>query len=232
MKIEPINRTKISEQVFEQMKQQMLLGEWKAGDKLPSENELANAFNVSRVTIRQALQKLMVLGLIKTKTGEGSFITEAELGSCMNTMIPMAYLRPKDTLEVLEFRQVIEIETAGLAAKKATAQDVEALQNIYDEMLALKDNMEDFAQADLEFHLKIAEITKNNLIISTHNILKDILSVTMKDIVGTLGYEIGIYYHQQLLDSIAQNDAEKTKEIMREHVVQTLNGFKENKKLK
>jgi GntR family transcriptional regulator, transcriptional repressor for pyruvate dehydrogenase complex len=221
MGIQPIKKANISEQVFEQLKQQLLLGEWKQGDKIPSENELAVAFGVSRVTVRQALQKLTVLGLIETRLGEGSFVKEVKLGMHMNTLIPMAYLGDQSLLEVLEFRQVVEVKTAELAAKRATDQDIEDLERIFNLMMDHKDDPHKFSEDDLDFHLKIAEITNNSLIIETHNIIKDILSVAMHKIVSERGNTAGLHYHKMLLEAIRERNAEKARELMAQHVDDT-----------
>lgn len=219
--IQPIKRISISDQVFKQLKNQLINGNWKPGDKLPSENELSEKFNVSRVTIRQALQKLTALGLLETRFGEGSFVKEAEIGNFMNVLVPRAYLGKKSTLEVLEFRQVVETESAGLAAERATPQDVQILENHLAQMYQLKNNSKEFAKADLNFHIAISEITRNSLIISTNSILNDILSVSMQDIVEHLGYEIGLFYHKKLIDAIRAHDCVSATNIMREHILKT-----------
>jgi len=84
MAIRKIKRQSVSDQVFEQLKEQLLMNEWRRGEKLPSENELATSFDVSRVTVRHALQKLTALGLIETKLGEGSFVRDVAPGISMN----------------------------------------------------------------------------------------------------------------------------------------------------
>jgi GntR family transcriptional regulator, transcriptional repressor for pyruvate dehydrogenase complex len=221
MGIQPIKKANISEQVFEQLKQQLIAGEWKSGDKIPSENELAVAFGVSRVTVRQALQKMTVLGLIETRLGEGSFVKEIKPGVYMNTLIPMAYLGEQSLLEVLEFRQAIEVKTAELAAKRATDEDIEGLEKIFDRMKKYKDDARRFSEADLDFHLKLAEMTDNSLIIETHNIIKDILSVAMQHIVEKLGNTKGLYYHEMLLEATKERDYKKCGDIMAHHVDET-----------
>ena len=80
MGIVPIKKVNVGQMVFDQMQELLIRGEWKPGDRLPSENELADMFNVSRITIRQALQKLSVLGLVKTRFGEGSFVKKFDIG--------------------------------------------------------------------------------------------------------------------------------------------------------
>ncbi|WP_038323596.1 FadR/GntR family transcriptional regulator [Caproiciproducens sp. R1] len=224
MKIKPIVYQRISDQVFEQMKQQILQGAWKPGQKLPSENDLAVSFGVSRITVRQAMQKLSVLELVDTRSGEGSYIKEARLFPIMNGIIPIAYLGDNDIRQVLEFRQMVEVETAGFAAEKATLEEIAQLKELYNEMrkIEIEKDRQQFAKLDLDFHFKIAEMTKNELIIATHNILREILSTAMEQIVEHLGSDIGIYYHGKLLEAIEARDVKRTKDIMREHLQKTL----------
>lgn len=227
MKIEPIIRQTISDQVFIQLKQQILQGSWKPGQKLPSENELSVDFKVSRITVRQALQKLAMLGLIETRFGEGSFIKQASLTPLMNNIVPIAYLGENDIQQVLEFRQMVEVETAGFAAEKATPEGIAQLRELYTEMqeINVEKNRQQFAKIDLDFHFKIGEMAGNELIIATHNILREILRISMDQIVDRLGNDIGIYYHGKLLESIEARDVKRTKDIMREHLQKTMDSM-------
>lgn len=221
MAIHPIKRVNISEQVFVQLKDQILRGEWKQGDRLPSENELAAALGVSRVTVRQAIQRLTALGLVETKLGEGSFIRTLTPGTYMNHMIPMAYLNDNSMLEVLEFRRAIESTTAELAAQKADEQDIRTLEDILQKMRADKDDMRKFSRADFEFHLELAKMTKNSLIIETYNILSDLLKTALERIVSRRGNSQGLYYHDLLLQAVKEHDSEKCRRIMTEHLNDT-----------
>ncbi|MDK2992429.1 MAG: GntR family transcriptional regulator, transcriptional repressor for pyruvate dehydrogenase complex [Clostridiales bacterium] len=229
MGIQPIKKSNVSEQVYEQLKRQLLNGEWKQGDKIPSENELAEAFNVSRVTVRHAIQKLTALGLIETRVGEGSFVKEVKPGVYMNAIIPLAYLGENSTLEVLEFRYVIESESVGLAAERATQEDIAELKEILKDMEDVKEDTKLFAEADLRFHFKIAQITRNSLIIETYNILNDILETAMTDIVKRLGFKLGIYYHTKLLEAIEHHDSEQAKKVMKEHVNKTIENYRQGR---
>jgi len=231
MTILPVKKTNMSEAVFERLKKQLLSGEWKPGDKLPSEHELAEALGVSRITVRHAMQRLVTLGLIETKSGEGSFVKEVTPGIYMNGIIPLSYLGENSTLEVLEFRYVIESESAGLATERATKEDIKELKEIVKEMKVSKEDIQQFAEADLRFHFKIAQITHNSLIIKTYEILNEVLENAMNDIVKELGSEIGIYYHTRLIEAIANHNNEQAKNIMREHVNKTIETYKKQKNI-
>lgn len=221
MAVRPVNKSSISEQVFEQLKQQILTGEWAVGMKIPSENELAETMNVSRVTIRQALQKLTVFGLLETRTGEGSFVQGENLGKQMKVAItPSAYLQPHTLREVHDFRRVIEIQSAGLAAKYATDEQIARLAEIYQQQADIAHHStETFAKLDLEFHLQIARCTGNTLILTVYEVLWDILSSAMQRTVSQMGFHYGIEYHAQLLEAISKHDIEGAERIMRAHLM-------------
>lgn len=221
MKIQPIKRVSVSEQVFAQLRQGVIEGEWRAGEKLPSENELADSFGVSRVTIRHAIHNLVALGLAETRPGGGTYIKLPNPGAWMQSMIPIAYLSANDTIEVLDFRYVLEIETVGLAVERCNDDDVNALRNQLSLMLKSTGDFMAFSSADLDFHAMIAKITRNSLIVETSGILREILDVCMRQTVESLGVEIGIPFHQQLIMAFEERDAEKAKDIMRAHMDST-----------
>ena len=213
MPIKPIKRQSVSEQVYEQLKHQLLIGEWKPGDKIPSENELAAAFGVSRVTVRQALQKLTTLGLIETKLGEGAFVKEITPGVYMNNMFPVVYLGRDSVVEVMEFRTIIEVGAAALAAERIKDEDIKKLEQYYKKMQANKDNIEKYVEYDLSFHSQLAAATGNSLIIQMYCILQDILRMTIKNITEKNGVELGLKFHNMLIDSMKEHNVEKARKL-------------------
>jgi GntR family transcriptional repressor for pyruvate dehydrogenase complex len=226
MTLHPVKKESISEQVFEQMKSQISSGAWKTGEKLPSETELAGIFHVSRVTIRNALQRLNTMGLIETRFGEGSFVRESDIGQQVKTvLLPSVYLQPHNVEEILQFRCAIEVETAGLAAVHASDDDVHRLKDILKKQLSLKDNVTAFAECDLDFHHAIALSTGNSLIIATYEILRDILKSAMVKTVRSLGPEVGLPYHKKLIEAIENHDEHLAIVTMKEHMRSTFDNF-------
>lgn len=221
MQIKPIRRVNVSDQVFQQLKNLLIKGDWAQGEKIPSENELADQFGVSRITVRQAIQKLGTLGLLETRLGEGSFVKTVKPADSMNALMPTVYLNnhDKDTMyEVQEFREIVEIESTRLAAGKATKQDVAILKKIYESMKENKGDLKKFAKEDFEFHFKIGQMTKNDLLIKTYMILKEVLQISMTEIIEEMGSEGGLRYHAELIQAFEQKDGIKAAEIMRKHI--------------
>lgn len=220
MEIKPIKRIEVGEQVFEQLKELLINGDWGPGDKIPSENELADKFNVSRITVRQALQRLGTLGLVETRRGEGSFVKTLDAGDSMNALIPTMYLGENNAVEIIEFREIIETGCARLAAQRATKMDINDLKEIWNQMNICKENndLRGFSKSDMDFHFKIAEITQNSLIIKTYSILRDVLEHAMQTTIDKMGCENGLYYHKKLVEEIEAHDVKAAAKTMQEHI--------------
>jgi GntR family transcriptional repressor for pyruvate dehydrogenase complex len=229
MGIKAIKKINVGEQVFNQLKDLLIEGEWAQGEKMPSENELADMFGVSRITVRQALQKLVTLGLVETRLGEGSFVKRLELGQSMDALIPTMFLGNHSNIQIFEFRQMLDSEAVALAAKKADAEDITALNVILDKMKASKESndVKKFAEYDLKFHFKIVEITQNALLIRTNVILQELLMLSMIEVVEHMGFDSGIKYHEEILKAIRNHDSKEAMRLMRKHISGNIRYFED-----
>ena len=217
-----IKRKKVANLVFDQLMEEIVKGKWTPGTKIPSENELTKIFGVSRITVREALQRLGTLGLLETHQGEGTYVRQLSAGTFLNSLIPMLVLDPIELKQVMEFRKIIEVETVGLVVERASDEELEKLDEIFQKMKLQRSNAEKFAAEDLNYHIALAELSKNVLLIKVNQIIKDILMTSMADIVRALGSSYGLYYHQKLLEVIKTRDREKAMEVMEEHLNVTI----------
>ena len=221
MAVTPIKKQTVSEQVFEQLKDQIIRGEWPVGTKIPSENELCAQLGVSRASVRPALKKLTVLGLIETRQADGSYVCGENMGQAVKVALtPGALLRPHNLTEVLEFRRSIEVPAAGLAAKNATEDQVRTLSDIYERQLkaAERSALKEYSSLDMDFHMAIARASNNSLMVTVYEVLWDLLSVAMEETVMKLGFGYAKKYHRKLMDAIAAHDSKKAETAMREHL--------------
>ena len=224
MAIAKIERTKsIKEQVFSQLKQQLIDGEWKPGQKLPSEDALSEIFGVSKVTVRQAMQQLSTLGLVETRLGDGSYVKEPSFANLSNQLVPLAYLG-SDLKEVMQFRRAVETETAAIAASVATDEDIAYLRSTMERILkAAPGDADERINADLDFHYHIALMTKNPLIIRSYDIVLDVLHDSLMEIVEQFGSRAAIAHHPLIIDAIAAHDEENAARYMRIHLSASMN---------
>jgi DNA-binding FadR family transcriptional regulator len=221
--LKPIKKESVRGQVFGQLRDQLIRRTWLPGSKLPSEHELAQTMGVSRVAIREGIQHLVSLGILETRHGEGTFVRELSGGQVhFNALIPLLVLDDIDILQVLEYRQIIEKGTAALAAERATDQDLAEMEAVYDKMVQVRNDVAEFARADLEFHLVLAKATGNPVIIKVNNVLRSILEVSMENIVSTLGMEDGLHYHRLIIEAIRARDSQVVEGLLQEHVDKTI----------
>ena len=221
-----IKRKSVRDEVFWQLRDQILRRTWPPGSKLPSEHELSQTMGVSRVSIREGIQQLVSLGIVETRHGEGSFVRELSGQIHFNALIPQLVLDDIDILHVLEYRRIVEKGTAAVAAERATEDDLAEMEAVYDRMVQLPDNIAEFARADLEFHLVVAKATGNPVIIKVNNVLRSILEVSMENIVSTLGMEDGLHYHRLIIEAIRARDVQAAESIMQEHIDRTIERLK------
>lgn len=227
MDLKNIKKENVTEQVYEQLKTQLLTGEWKPGDKIPSENQLTTLLGVSRVTVRQALQKLAVQGLIQTRLGEGSYVSEISPGVYMHAMLPTIYLGENAVSEVLDFRALFETAVTEMAAEKITEEDLAELKSNYEKMKKYSvSNIKKHIQYDVEFHCLLGRITGNSLIIELYDIIKDVLIISMESVIAEGGTRCGVEYHKQIIELLEKHDIGGAKDAMKDHVIECSNLYK------
>lgn len=217
-----VKRQSVTDQVYDQLKAQVLRRVWLPGSKLPSEKLLSQRLGVSRVAVREGLQRLVSLGLLETRQGEGTFVCEYGAGNSMSALFPMLALNPTDVFQVLEYRRIMEKGTVALVAEKATDKDIAELKRGYAAMVERQRDISGFAREDLEFHLTLARVSGNPIILKVNSIIREILSVSMESIVQALGVRDGLDYHKRIIEAIEAHDTRLAESVMEEHIVRTI----------
>jgi GntR family transcriptional repressor for pyruvate dehydrogenase complex len=218
MEVTPVKRTLVSEQIFEQLKGNIITGELRPGDRLPSEQELCRMYGVSRTTVRQALANLSSLDLIEKRFGEGSFVKEVNNGAAMTPLLSHTFLNEKSIFEIVEFRRLMEANVTRLACEKADDADVRRLEQIYQQMVRSQDDLREFGRLDCAFHQEIAVISRNSYLAKIYEIISDVLLHAFSDIVSRRGNEAGLRYHKELVEAFEAKDAERAAAIMQAHM--------------
>ncbi len=229
MAITVIKQKRISDEIFEQLKKHIISGEWSPGEKIPSELELADLFGVSRVSVREAIHRLVGMGVLFIRRGEGTFVSEVLPDEYMNALLPVLMIEGASLSEMLEFRYIIEIESARLASQRADEQDIDRMNEVIHKMEERRGNISAFAAADVSFHTAVAMASHNSVIIKVIAIIHDMLKNTMEEIIRLTGYKGGLYYHRKILDAIRNKDETAAVALMREHILTTIDKIKEIK---
>lgn len=159
--------TRMSETVAADLETRILEGSLKPGDRLPAERELALELGVSRPTLREAIQKLAAKGLLQTRHGGGTTVTDRMDAHFADPWQEMLKGHPSLQGDLLEFRHMLESQAARLAAERATDADLERLDVAYAVLVrhfADEEDLDGCTDADVAFHQAIAEAAHNVLI--------------------------------------------------------------------
>lgn len=218
----PVERSKLYEQIVEQIQGRIVRGELRAGDRLLPERELAISFGASRTAVREALKTLAQMGLIAVHQGRGAIVTDKTsdaMRSSLDLMMQVGQLHSPDAL--VELRGIIEPEIAALAAERATDTHIAALRDAVEAMERSLRLAEDYIEADTVFHRTLALATRNPLIISLVDSIVGLLAEQRSHIFSVPGGpERGQVYHKTLLDAVERRDIELARTAMRAHLAQ------------
>lgn len=174
--IKKIVRDGVSDQVYNQLKENIAQGVWQPGEKIPSENQLVLLFGVSRASIRMAIQKMITLGMLESKVGDGTYVKVGGPSAYINELVSLG-LKPQDQIEIMEFRKALETEALKLATERATNEDLAELEAIHIRAREAhkKKDVETYFKEDLKFHMQIFKMSKNSIFVTTVKTLGDVL---------------------------------------------------------
>ncbi len=176
-----IAHTKIYLQILEQIKENIIQGHLKSGDRLPSERQWAEQLGVSRATIREAIRALEMIGLVVCQQGEGNFIAENFEDTLTQPLTIMFWLSNGQLREVQELRRALETESAKLAAKHMTPERYASLEKL---CYAIETETDESVRAELDkqFHYEIATASENKMIRNVLLSSATLIEALIKDI--------------------------------------------------
>lgn len=213
-----LHKKEIREQVFEQLLMKITMGEWKPGEKIPSENQLSAVMGVSRISVREAIQKLAAINVVETFRGKGTYVKAFSTNNYLKSMTPMLYLSRGDIEAVEEYRKIVEIGIIDLYIRNVKQRDIDDLKKMLGKMehYYQKNNLNKYREYDLDFHMKLYEMTDNPFIIKISNIIKDVINSAIEGALTEEGAREGLEFHGAILECIENRDAGKLKKITAE----------------
>jgi GntR family transcriptional repressor for pyruvate dehydrogenase complex len=199
----------------------ILRGELRPGSKLPPDRKLGSLFGAGRSAIREALKVLGALGIITILPSHGTFIA-SENADALHLPLSWSFLLGESRLgHLIDVRNVLEIESARLAAEKADPKSLDELGRIYDRMIRAfqEANFENFLDLDIDFHLAIAVCSRNPIINELLATSRKILSYISKSGMLTIEHLRNIYAeHSHIYTAITAGDPATAKQMMETHL--------------
>lgn len=217
--------TQASAAVFEYITDNIKSGKWLPGMKIETEEQLCRALNVSRIAVRQALDKLDALGVLKRQQGSGTYVNSFENASLEG----LVYYPPTHSnfLTVLEFRRMFDSSCVELFLQYASAEERRGLETNLEQMILSRDNMEQFDFLDNQFHQMIALGTHNALIIQISKVLTELLVRYQALQYENAGPDHAIKWHTMILEAIKSNNAPLAKICAQTHIENSIKKMQE-----
>ena len=216
----PIKQSRVSEQVLEQLKEAILLGKFKSGDKLPSERELTQQFRVSRGVIREAIRALEITGFILIRQGQngGAFVTDLSFDHLGNTFVDLFLSNKLSIPEMAHVRNYIEPEIARLAAFNCKSVDKKRLNKAQElEFIEWGTHLDRIVYLQ-RVHLILAEMSGNRFF---EAISKSMLKLT-RQIVEAIDPDHERLHrpgeHAEIIDAVVANDPDQAQTAMSAHL--------------
>lgn len=203
----PIKPLRISEEVAQQLKQSILLGHFKPGERLPTERDLSEQFQVSRAATREALRVLENAGLVITRQGAtgGAYVTDLTFDRTVNAFFDLFMADKISIAEINYVRVLVEPEVARLAAERVTDEYVDKL----------KGSMQ--ASVGPTFHFLLAEMCGNRFL---EGLLRSTIDLTGRIVeAANVGYEHPVRDHRVILEAVIAKEGDKAAEAMRKHAI-------------
>ncbi|WP_329005741.1 FadR family transcriptional regulator [Kribbella sp. NBC_00709] len=203
----PVERLSTASLVARQLIQQLGAEQFPVGARLPSERDLAQMLGVGRSTLREAITALELLGLVEVRPGSGSYLRADSTQLLAKALELSLALGEPEVADLVEVREHLELLAARLAAARAKDADIERLRVHVDEMRAAGNNVEAFAVADLAFHLEIATIAQNDVLLSLLKSLQSLLTEWFERTLRVPGtMEATLTEHETVFTAIEQGD--------------------------
>lgn len=223
--IRPASRTTLYQEVLKQMLEAIKEGSWTPGEKIPSEMELAEQFEVGRNSIREATKSLAVFGIVDSRPGQGTFISEDALRKITNTEL-MNYLSDDSSwVELMQIRIMLECQNVYWAAERATSNDTKELEEVLllstDSEEKIHPKTEENLKFHSDFHETIARIGGNKLALRLLRSIRSEIDAQRHEYLDLKDedWDKMMVEHRQIVDLVKQHKPQEAAEMMKAHLM-------------
>ena len=219
--IGPLKKTRIHEEIADRIRQLLLDETLPHGQPLPSERVLAQRFEVSRGSVRDALRTLETLGLIEMRHGQGTFPRELSVDRLVTPLASVLTYRRDLQTELMDVRRMFEPGVARVAAMRVTDADVAELQRVLDRQRRKLASGQSAIAEDTAFHTALAHATHNLVAVRLMETLNDLLVESRKLTLKRKGRpERSLDGHEKIVDALRRRDPDAAERAMHSHIDQ------------
>jgi GntR family transcriptional repressor for pyruvate dehydrogenase complex len=215
----PVTRTTLTADICRKLVSHLIRGDWTEGDRIPPERELCQRLGVGRASLREALKALEIMGMIETRLGEGTFVCGRSEFFSRPLLWAITGSAKSDAHELVEARELIESETARLAAERATPEDLQSIRKCLEDMEAAIDDPSTFLEADLNFHLAVANSAHNRILANALSLIRNLMRQWIGQALPKEGVATtALQHHNKIFTAIAKRNAPAARNSMQAHL--------------
>ena len=234
MEVKPIKKVSAAAKVFETLYEMIAGGEFQRGQKLPSQEELARQFGVSRNTLREAMNKLYAMGLLSSHQGVGTVVESPNPENYLSTLSDRFLLDSLSVREFIEARICIERTAVRLAVARAGEHDIAHLEEILDSQQRAfeNDDAEEFTRQDAAFHMGLTQLSGNRVLMKFLQTIQDMLHRFIGEVAQLPGAVTdAMHFHARVTEAIAAKDADRAEREMVSHLFDVVGRIESNLKI-
>jgi GntR family transcriptional regulator, transcriptional repressor for pyruvate dehydrogenase complex len=217
--ITPVTRTTLTADICRKLVSHLMRGDWREGDRIPPERELGQRLGVGRASLREALKALEIMGMIETRLGEGTFVCGRSDFFSRPLLWAITGSAKSDAHELVEARELIEGETARLAAQRATPEDLRLIRKHLDEMEASISDPTTFLDADVNFHVAVANSAHNSILSNALLLIRNLMRQWIGQALPKEGVALtALNHHNKIFAAISKRNATAARNSMQAHL--------------
>jgi GntR family transcriptional repressor for pyruvate dehydrogenase complex len=215
----PVTRTTLTADIYRKLVSHIIRGVWKPGTRIPAERQLGQLLGVGRASLREALKALEIMGLIETRLGDGTYVCQRSEFLARPLLWAITSSSATEIQELVEARKLIETELSGLAAERATADDLKEIGAHLDRMEHSIQKQAEFLQADIDFHLAIGQAAHNSILMNALNLIRNLLQQWIGSTLQVPGVsDKALEHHKAIFFAIAKKNVAAARAAMLAHL--------------
>jgi GntR family transcriptional regulator, transcriptional repressor for pyruvate dehydrogenase complex len=221
--VTPISRTTLTASAFEQLISYVVNGSWKAGDRIPPERQLCQQLGIARTSLREALKAMELVGMVDGRVGDGTFVCPRTEFLSRPLLWAFTGTDRSELHDIMEARTIIEENLAGLAARRASNEDIASIGQA---VQAMRDSIargDSILEADMTFHIAVATAARNEVLRNAVQLLRNLLRqwIFYKLLIPDVAPAV-LKRHVAIYKAISQHKPSAARNAMRLHLEETM----------
>jgi GntR family transcriptional repressor for pyruvate dehydrogenase complex len=218
-----------AKQAVDRLRNLILLGEFSAGERLPPERVLARELGVSRSTLREAIRALVVMNVLVSRHGDGTYVSSLEPDLLAEPFELMVSLSDESLFHLFEVRRVLETACAGLAAERISDEELVQFDRILEHSEAARDDPEELLDRDVELHTAIVRATRNPLLIRIMSGVGALALAGRRRTMSLPGVaDRSLADHARIVSALRRRSPETARAAMEAHLAHVEESFRES----